>query len=314
MNRRREHGVALVTAVVLVALATVIAVAIGTRSALSARRSAGNFGYEQAVQFAAGAEALAAHVLREDRNAQDTLAESWANPYGPVEIAPGVALEAALADEQGKFNLNTLVDEQGKVDPEAMAVFSRLLQLLQLEPRWAPLLADWIDGDVLPLQDGGEDALYLSQRPPYRAANQPITSVTELLELPGFGRERFQKLAPHVTALPLDAGRINVCTASPYVLDALAALGAAGSRNAVEYTTMDRAQFADARRRGCFPSAAVLRTTLQPDVERRIGEKSAYFRLRSFIGIGTARFALYSLLRRDPDGQVRTVLRTLGTE
>ena len=44
------------------------------------------------------------------------------------------------------------------------------------------------------------------------------------------------------------------------------------------------------------------------------GEKSSYFRLHSFIGIGTARFALYSLLKRDPDGQVRPVLRTLGTE
>ncbi|MEN9706282.1 MAG: hypothetical protein RLZZ393_2161 [Pseudomonadota bacterium] len=313
MRRPAERGVALVTAVVLVALATVIAVAIGTRSALSARRSAGNLGYEQALQFAAGAEALAAYALHEDRNAQDSPADSWARPFGPTEITAGVTLEAQLFDEQGKFNLNTLVNARGEVDPEAMAIFSRLLQLLQIEDKWAPLLADWIDADVLPAQDGGEDAVYLSQSPPFRASNQPLTSVSELLQLPGFGRERYVRLVPHVTALPPDASRINVCMATPYVLDALAAIGADGRRRTVEYSGMDPRQFEDARRHGCFPGMNVLKAT-RPEVERRIGEKSSYFRLHSFIGIGTARFALYSLLKRDPDGQVRPVLRTLGTE
>jgi len=188
------------------------------------------------------------------------------------------------------------------------------LKLLQIEPRWAPLLVDWIDSDVLPTSDGGEDSLYLSQQPPYRSANLAITSVSELLQLPGFGRERFLKLAPHVTALPPDASTINVCLATPVVLDALAALGNGGSVNAVEYSVMDPRQFADARARGCFPGATVMRGMLRPDAVNRIAEASRYFRLQSFISIGTARFALYSLLKRDPDGQVRVALRTLGTE
>ena len=40
MSHRRQGGVALITAIVLVSLATIMAVAIGSRSALSARRSA----------------------------------------------------------------------------------------------------------------------------------------------------------------------------------------------------------------------------------------------------------------------------------
>ncbi|MEY4761395.1 MAG: hypothetical protein RLZZ200_1251 [Pseudomonadota bacterium] len=314
MNRSRQSGVALVTAVVLVALATVVAVAIGSRSAMSARRSAGNFGYEQAVQFAAGAEALAAYALREDKGEQDTLGEPWAQPYGPVDVAPGIALDAQLSDEQGKFNLNTLVNARGTVDPDALAIFTRLLQLLQLEPRWAPLLVDFIDGDVLPTPDGGEDSLYLSQQPPYRAANLTLTSITELLALPGFGRERFLKLAPHVTALPPDASTINVCLASPVLLDALAALGNGASQNAVEYSVMDPKQLAQSRAKGCFPGQAVMRGLLRPDAMSRISETSRYFRLQSMVSIGTARFALYSLLHRDKDGQVRAVFRTLGTE
>ena len=313
MSHRRQGGVALITAIVLVSLATIMAVAIGSRSALSARRSASSFSLEQGLQFAAGAEALASYVLREDRNAQDTYADSWTQPYGPAEIAPGIALEAQLEDEQGKFNLNTLVNAKGEVDKDAEAVFVRLLELLELEPRWAPLLVDWLDANVLPESDGGEDALYLGQAPPYRAANTTITSISELLQLPGFGRERYLKLAPHVTALPPDAAKINVCMASPYVLDALAALSET-SRNAVEYSRMDAKLITDSRSRGCFPTVAVLKTTLKPDIDKRIGEKSSYFRLHSWVSIGTARFALYSLLYRDGSGQVRPVLRTLGTE
>jgi general secretion pathway protein K len=313
MSRRGQRGVALVTAVVLVALATIMAVAIGSRSALSARRSVANLGYEQALQLAAGAEALAAYVLHEDRNNQDTLAESWNQPYGPAEVAPGITLEAQLSDEQGKFNLNTLVDARGEADPDAVAVFARLLELLQLEPNWAPLLVDWLDSNNLPESEGGEDALYLGQVPPYRPANTTITSVSELLQLPGFGRERYLRLAPHVTALPPQATRINACTASPFVLDALAALSLT-NKNAVEYSTMDPKQLAEMRSSGCFPTLAALKSTLRPDIDRRVGERSSYFRLQSWISIGTAQFALYSLMQRDDSGQVRPVLRTLGTE
>jgi general secretion pathway protein K len=311
--RRGQRGIALITAIILVALATILAVAVGSRSALYARRSAASFSVEQGLQFAAGAEALAAYVLREDRNPQDTAGETWAQPYGPVEVAPGISLEAVIQDEQGKFNINTLLDSHGEIDKDSVAIFARLLELLQIEPRWAPLLGDWLDGNVLAEPAGGEDALYLGQSPPYRAANQPVTSISELLQLPGFGRERYLKLAPHITALPPDAARINVCLASGPVLDALAALSES-SRNAVEYSRMDPRQIIDSRSRGCFPTVAVLRTTVRPDIDKRITEKSSYFRLQSWVSIGTTRFALYSLLHRDGSGQVRPVLRTLGTE
>ncbi len=311
--RGRQEGVALITAIVLVALATVIAVAIGTRSALTARRSAGSFSVEQGLQFAAGAEALAAYVLREDRNAQDTFADTWTQPYGPVEISPEVSLEAVIRDEQGKFNLNTLVNARGEVDKEAEAIFTRLLVLLEIEPRFAPLMVDWLDSNVLAESDGGEDSLYLGQSPAFRAANTGITSVSELLQLPGLDRERYLKLRPHVTALPPEAAKINVCMASGVVLDALSALSET-NKNAVEYSRMDPKQLADARSRGCFPAVSVLRTSVRPDIDKHIAEKTSYFRLQSWISIGTTRFALYSLLYRDGSGQVRPLLRTLGTE
>lgn len=310
---RAQRGVALITAVVLVALATLIAVAIGSRSALSARRSAASFSIEQGLQYAAGAEGLASYVLSQDRNSQDTLAESWAQPYGPVEASPGVMLAAVIRDEQGKFNLNSLLNGQGAIDPQAMAVFTRLLELVQIEPRYGALLADWLDKDNQAQGDGGEDSLYMGQTVPHLAGNTPITSISELLQLPGFGRERFARLAPFVTALPPAVVKINVCVAPGVVLDALFALEES-KRGTLEYSQLDPKQLADTRSRGCFPTVDVLRATIGPKVTRYAGERSQFFKLQSSIQVGTNDFALYSLLQRDDGFKVRPILRTLGTE
>jgi hypothetical protein len=49
-------------------------------------------------------------------------------------------------------------------------------------------------------------------------------------------------------------------------------------------------------------------------LQKRIGISSNYFRLRTFITIGSARFSLYSLLYVEGGGQIRPIIRTFGTE
>jgi general secretion pathway protein K len=308
----QQKGVALITALVLVALATVVAVTIGFNSAMTARRTAGTFSVEQGLQLAQGAEALAAYVLREDKTATDSSTDSWTQPYGPVEVAPEVSLEAQVFDEQGKFNLNTLIKADGTADEDAVAIFKRLLELAEIEPRWASLLTDWLDSNVLPEAEGGEDSLYTSQSPAYRAANMPVSTVSELMQLPAFGRERYLKLLPHVTALPPTAKLINVCLADGVVLDALNSLSEKNPNN-VEYSRMSVEDLARARDRGCFPTRATVANG-EPRMEQRIAEQSSYFQLRSWVRIGTTRVALYSLMYRDGSGQVRAIARTFGTE
>jgi type II secretory pathway component PulK len=91
----------------------------------------------------------------------------------------------------GRFNLNNLVTPQGTRNEFAFAWFQRLLARLQLEPKWAALLQDWIDPDnVTNGADGAEDGVYLGMNPPYRPPNRPISTTSELLSLPGFGIER----------------------------------------------------------------------------------------------------------------------------
>lgn len=306
-----QRGVALLTAVVLVAVATIAATAIAFDTTLSARRSIGVFTAAQSLRFAEGAEAIAAYTLREDlrQNRVDSLDESWALPYGPTEFEAGVILEAQVEDMQGRFNINNLVDGNGAADPVAREEFERLLTLLGLETRWAQLITDWIDLDMQPsFPDGAEDSGYLGQTPPYRTPNMPVTSITELQALPGMTRTIYQKLSPFIAALP-PGTTVNVCTAAGPVLDAM-------TPGRQEFS-LDEAAL-NKRSSGCFPTLPEFKATMTEAqfqrIANRLSDNTRYFRLRTGVTIGTTRFTLYSLIHRDPGGQIRPILRTFGTD
>jgi general secretion pathway protein K len=311
--RGNQQGIALLTAIIMVAIAAVLATAIAFASAMSARRASTVFGADQALLAAEGAEAMAAFVLRQSgpNHAEDALNQPWAQSYGPMELLPGISLEfLQLEDQQGKFNINNLAPGGASSAP-AIAQFSQLLTLVGLETKWAPLLADWIDSDLEPnFPDGAEDSVYLSQSPPYRAANMPVTSISELLTLPGIGRDRYLRIAPYIAALP-PGTTINVCTAPGVVLDALT--------GKTEYSVSPQQLLARRQAEGCFPTLATFNASLgtQPNgggTTTQLSQTTSYYRLRSVITIGTARFSLYSLIQRDGAGQIHVVLRTFGTE
>ena len=306
-----QRGVALISAMIVVALATVIAATLFFDSAMTARRSAASFSMEQAIQLAQGAEALAGYVLEQDDNPQDTAAEKWTNPYGPVEVAPEVALEAQLTDEQAKFNLNTLLTKEGLTNEPAKKVFVKLLGLLEMEPRFADLLIDWMDRDTRPESEGGEDSLYASQVPPHRTGNALLASVSEIQQLPGMNRDLYLRLLPHVTALPPEANTINICLADGLVLDAVTA-PSEKHRTDIEFSRMRPEELANARAKGCFPPLATFADG-EKEVKDLLSESSRYFRLRTWVRIGTAQFALYSLMYRE-EGVARPISRTFGTE
>jgi general secretion pathway protein K len=323
---RRQRGVALIIALVLVALATILATKLSFDGFLERRRTVGVLAAEQAFHFALGAEALAADVLMQDVQssaATTTLAAPWAQVTQPLPITPDNDPEAepigtmqgALEDMQGRFNLNTLarLGADGKEDPRPLEQFQRLLVSVGVEAKWAGLARDWIDqDDVVGNPDGAEDSVYTSQTPPYRTGNWPMMSPSELMNLPGFGAERYRKIAPYVTALP-DAGTtINICTAPALVLESLVAgLNGEWSGNP--------AVLATGRKAGCFPDVATFKNVATSfagpkaldNIGTPIDTKSSYFQLTTRITLGTTQFTLYSLLKRGT--KVTPMLRSFGT-
>jgi general secretion pathway protein K len=306
----QQRGVALITAIVLVAIATMLAVHIGTRAALDLRRTAGLAALDQGWHVALGAEAWAAEVLRDDLEDSDIdhLAEAWAQPIPGLPIDNG-EVRGALEDMQGRFNLNNLLNADREVDEASVARLARLLALAGAQPRWARVMADWLDEDTVPgIPEGAEDGTYLSQNPPYRAANGLVATTTELMALPGMTREEFERIRPYVAALPVGT-KINLCTAKSPVLAALVEGG----------TDFGDADLLAANRRdGCFPTRTDLQATLDTAtwqaISQTVSEDTEWFRVVTAVRIGTSEFTLYSLIFRNAPTSIRTVLRSTGTE
>ena len=317
----RQRGVALITAVLIVALATILAIQVGFNGYLDQRRGATAFALDQGFQVAVGAEAWAADILAQDRKQQsktspiDDFTEAWATPIPPIPLENG-EVQGQLEDMTGRFNLNSLLkrDEAGKLvkDPAAAQRLQRLLGLIDLEEKWASVIVDFIDSDVeTDGADGAEDSAYSSLTPAYRTPNMPITRSSELLAIAGFGLDRYRKLEPFVTALPIGVP-INLCTAPLEVLDALRE----GNR---EWSVAKKTN-TDARKQRCFPTIEDFKNSLKTDEERKelfgeqkvLAQTSSYFRASIWVTIGTTQFTLYSLLKRDHT-QVRPILRSFGT-
>ncbi len=137
-----------------------------------------------------------------------------------------------------------------------------------------------------------------------------MTSPTELMVMPGFGRERYLQIAPYVTALPTAIAKINICTAPALVLESLAPnLSGEYSGNPDALVT--------GRKTGCFPDLntfkAIVGPAELPAIQNAFTDTSSYFRLTTRVTLGTTEFTLYSLLLRGGGGKITPLLRSFGT-
>jgi len=237
VHARAQRGIALVTAVMIVAIAAAVAAKIAFAHQIWFRQMENVADRGATDLLRRGALHWASVALLEDaaQNSIDHLGEPWAMglPTLPVD---GGAIKVSIEDAQARFNLNNLVQNNAKSQPD-FDVFSRLLQNLKLDPLLANAVVDWIDADSNVTSPGGaEDVDYLALRLPYRAANQPFVSVEELRLVRGFDAKTVQALLPYVTVLPTQQGRtpINLNTASPMLLAALANLDVAWAERGVE--------------------------------------------------------------------------------
>lgn len=218
----RQRGVALITALLILALCTTAAVFLTHQHELSIRRTGNIITGNQAYLYALGGEALAMSVLNYDRkNTQfDALNEEWAMETVPLPVDGGF-IQGTLSDAQGRFNLNNLV-QNGKVEPVWVERFQQMLAYFGLQPGLAAAVIDWMDPDQSASGPfGAEDDYYAGLVPPYRAANAPMKTLSELRLIRGFnGIKDLDLLLKHLVVLP-EPTAINVNTASREVLISL---------------------------------------------------------------------------------------------
>jgi general secretion pathway protein K len=341
---RKQQGVALIIALILVALATILATKLTFDGWLERRRTLGVLASEQALHFGLGAEALAADVLSQAPSStqQVTLNQPWAQPTQPLPLTspedpegePIGTLQGALEDMQGRFNLNNLAKTLSpnapggtpnpiaaagtQFDSQPLEQFQRLLRSVGLEDKWAGIARDWITATDIPSSpDGAKDSIYTSQTPPYRTGEYPMMNPSELMNMPGFGADRYRKIAPYVTALPGNTVKINICTAPALVLESLA-------NNLSGEWSRSPDLLVSERKAGCFPPTQTFHTIVMgadpkagPSIQLWTGEQSQFFRLTTRVTLGTTEFTLYSLLKTGGGGvgggKVTPLLRTFGT-
>ena len=296
------RGVALITALLVVAIASLAATALLSSASLAIHRTAALRDSEQAWWVARGVNAWVLGILDNDRkeSTYDGLDEDWARPVDYLPVDQGF-VRGKVEDLQGRLNLNNLKPK----NPKSLAQFRRLLKALpdaDPPPGLLDAIQDWSDADQNPSSmNGAEDTDYLNLTPPYRAANRSFTVVSELLAVRGMTPKLFEVLRPLVAALPADSAAtatftpINVNTAPEAVLRALSEpIDDAKLRAFVEGRTdtpiRDDAGLEALINDGPWPQGQ--------DVKGQLTYESQFFQIQGEVFVGSSRVALYSLIRR----------------
>jgi len=289
---RNQKGLALISALLIVSLAGVLAAARMFALQLETQASRALLGTTQARLVALGIEELATEIMARDAldSNTDHYGEPWFRGIRDMNVGP-VRIRGTIEDMQGRFNLNNLVTRQGTPDMIAVDQFRRLLRVLGLNETLALKVLDWMDADNLPQPGGGaEDEAYTRLFPPYQAPNRPMEDVSELFAVEGVDAETWRLLSPHVTALPLTGPpvAVNVNTATEEVLLSLA-----------EYP--DRARVQNWRQQqfaGGITDLAEVQAALPSPMAERVSLTSNWFALRQDVNTDGTRFYLTSLLDR----------------
>ncbi|HET7923642.1 MAG TPA: type II secretion system minor pseudopilin GspK, partial [Rhodanobacteraceae bacterium] len=302
-----QRGVALIMAIIVVAIGTMIAVNLIWRGTLDLRRTESALAADQGLMYVQGAEAWAADILRQDlvdSPMSDHLGEQWAVELPPLPVDGGT-ITGRLEDLQGRFNLNNLIGADGKESMLARRQFERLLVSVEADPALAGAVIDWLDADTeLRFPSGGEDVVYSDADPPYRTANSMITSTSELMAISGFDRDTYRRLAPYITVLP-QGTKLNVNTASDVVLASLSDdIDMATATSMVEQR--GEAEFVDID--------TTFEGLVEPDVLQEIDGVSEHFLLTATVTLGSNQLTLRSVLQRDRSGITRAVFRSLGVD
>lgn len=217
---KHQQGVAMIVAILVVSLASIIGISMQARHERDIRRTENILRGDQAWRYGMGAEAFVGIALKKDLddNKYDHPEEAIFQPV-TLPIEEGV-LRGQITDHQGCFNINNL---GGSKAAEHLAVLERLFGFLGVDVSIIQSIQDWMDADqIAGIPDGAEDGFYFSQTPAYRTSDFRFSSITELRLVKGLNETHYQKLEPQLCALPVADTAVNVNMASAELLAALA--------------------------------------------------------------------------------------------
>ena len=338
----QQQGVALITALFIFSLVAIAAVAMADRQTLDIRRTENMLHYDQAYMYALGGEQWAAQVLiyiDEDKEI-DTLdpeRDPWNTQLPPIPVEGG-AISGYIRDASARFPINNLVDANGNKQDLYVQAFERFTSYVlgsgacgdqsSFNPDLAHVVLDWIDKNEQVEVGGAEDNEYLNrERQPYRAANQPMASISELRPLQNLIAEEYNCFVgngqnpPLVNAIRENDIAINVNTAPAEVLQSIHSKiddkilqTVLEGRTEEPYKKVDDfvGDLLTEMAFGDSPEEKKEKAQVQKEIESiKLSTNSQYFEVTSIAQIGRLQVTTISLLKREGN-KVTTLQRSIG--
>ncbi|MFN4262958.1 MAG: general secretion pathway protein GspK [Thioalkalivibrionaceae bacterium] len=268
-----ERGIALLTALLVVAIATATAVAFALRDRVEIYRAELLQAQTQAESLARAGESLTLRLLERTRDLSELpWNDQCRTPWIPFEV-DGLMVAARLENLHCRFNVNALSATNDEQRERAVAVFAELIEAAAREaPNRAASAASAAGGPQTgrpslrvtgPARDDGgvlagvngrllanavvdwmnpetDDPRYRLDDPPRRSGNRRMVLAAELNRVEGFGPELLERLAPYVTARPGGDFYIDRDWAPDIVLRAVDAGGGAAGEGRVRYLRLEQ--------------------------------------------------------------------------
>ncbi len=232
---KQQQGVALITVLLVFALAAIITSEVASRNYRDIRKTANLINSKQAYHYALAGEQYARQILYRDYDedpVSDQLTDSWSDIREIFDIDNG-QMTIEISDLQGRFNLNNIVDAGGRINNQALSDFNQLLEVLDISADYGPQLVDWLDKNTVASIGGAEDDAY--QPLDYLAANQAMGDRSELRLLSDMRFEDYIRLKDYVVALPhqvkdqqIGITKYNINTLAAKMVEALSGSGDEG--------------------------------------------------------------------------------------
>lgn len=323
-------GVALITVMLIVALAAIITTQMTARLQLQMQRTSNIHYNQQAYWYALGAEAFGKRILMSDDDDDEVthLGQMWAQGEMTYPVDYG-EITGEVSDMNACFNLNALkgntfakVSGGEKTIPQK--VFEDLIVALNIEgvgefeaEYMTDALIDWLDSDSgISSAGGAEDNDYASKEFPYFAANNYLGSVSELRVIEHFTLPVISVLKDYVCVLPnTDLHAINVNTLDsekPELLKALLDISLSDATQLLSVREIDG--YDDIATFYALPEFAKLALTDEDERKKQLVIDSQYFKLKTQASFNDSYFSLISIMKIEDNNQVRVISRKIGRE
>ncbi len=310
--QHQQWGVALITALLIVTISTVLVVAMVSRQSFDIQRSATLLQLEQGRLYQMAIEDHAAPLLRRYWEDIELLSRekfdqfSLLTGFGYQEQIENGELNVSLSfAEQDLFNINNLVKE-GEANQQSVAQFRRLLEQQEIADYFVDAVIDWLDSDSdITYPDGAEDGYYTGLAPAYRSANKAMVDLSELLLVKGIEPELLKKIAPYITVLPVGS-RMNINWMEiPLLMSLHEEITEENAETFVSYRAGDAYSNVDD-----FLSHDVWNEKETVELKEQLTVTNDYFMITSKVRIGEVTQHFKSLLKRVDGNNVLILKRT----